>query len=84
MSLKTIKLWGICNIDIETERQKTERQKENETKDDELDSEDIQATSNDLLRSEKGGWGGGGGMSSRFFDRLNSMIYDLKISVDLR
>ena len=50
MSLKTYKLWGICNIDIETERQKTERQKENETKDDELDSEDIQAISNDLLR----------------------------------
>ena len=56
----SLKLWGICNIDIETERQKTERQKENETKDDELDSEDIQATSNGVLRSKKGGGGKGG------------------------
>ena len=47
-----------CNIDIETERQKTERQKDNKTKDDEQDSEDFQKTSNDLLRSKKGGWGG--------------------------
>ena len=50
-----------CNIDIEKERQKTERQKDNKTKDDEQDSEDIQTTSNDLLRSKKGwglGWGG--------------------------
>ena len=42
-----------CNIDIETERQK-----DNKTKDDEQDSEDIQTTSNDLLRSKKRGWGG--------------------------
>ena len=63
----------------------TERQKENKTKDDEKDSENIQTTSNDLLISKKGGWGGGGGaVSSRFFDLLNSMIYDLKRSVDLR
>ena len=42
-------------------------------------------TSNDLLISKKGGWGGGGGeVSSRFFDIVNSMIYDLKRSVDLR
>ena len=47
-----------CNIDIETERQKTKRQKDNKTKDDEYDSEDIQTTSNDLLRSKKRGWGG--------------------------
>ena len=47
----------LCNIDIETERQKTERQKDNKTKDDEQDPEDIQTTSNDLLRSNKGGWG---------------------------
>ena len=40
-------------------------------------------SSNELLRSKKG-WGGEGGMavSSRSFDLLNSMIYDLKISVD--
>ena len=44
-----------CNIDIEKERQKTERQKDNKTKDDEQDSEDIQTTSNDLLRLKKGG-----------------------------
>ena len=49
-----------CNIDIEKERQKTERQKDNKTKDDEQDSEDIQMTSNDLLRSKRWGWGGGG------------------------
>ena len=53
-----------CNIDIETERQKTERQKDNKTKDDEQDSKDIQTTSNDLLRSKKGGWGVGGVGSS--------------------
>ena len=40
-----------CNIDIETERQKTERQRDDKTKDDDQDSEDIQTTSNDLLRS---------------------------------
>ena len=50
-----------CNINIETERQKTERQKDNKTKDDEQDSEDIQTTYNDLLRSKKGEWGDGGG-----------------------
>ena len=44
----------------------------------------IQMTSNDLLRSKKGGWGGGWWVSSRFFDLLNSMIYDLKRSVDQR
>ena len=54
-----------CNIDIETERQKTERQKDNKTWDDGKDSEDIQVTSNDLLRSklqgdgDGEGWGGG-------------------------
>ena len=42
-----------CNIDIETEKQK-----DNKTKDDEQDSKDFQTTSNDLLRSKKGGWGG--------------------------
>ena len=53
-----------CNIDIETERQKTERQKDNKTWDDGKDSEDIQVTSNDLLRSklkgdgDREGWGG--------------------------
>ena len=69
-----------CNIDNETERQKTERQKDNKTKDDEQDSEDFQKTSNDLLRLKKGGLG----ESSSFFDLLNSMNHDLKISVDLR
>ena len=73
-----------CNIDIETERQKTGRQEDNKTKDDECDSEDIQTTSNDLLRSKKGGWRGGWWVSSRFFDLLNSMICDLKRSVGLR
>ena len=48
-----------CNIDIETERQKTERQKDNKTKYDEQDSEDIQTTSNDLLRLKKVGGGDG-------------------------
>ena len=46
------------NFDIETERQKTERQEDNNTKDDEYDSEDVQTTSNDLLRSKNRGWGG--------------------------
>ena len=46
------------NFDIETERQKTERQEDNKTKDDEYDSEDVQTTSNDLLRSKNRGWGG--------------------------
>ena len=46
---------------------KTERKKDNQTKDDE--SQDIQTTSNDLLRSNRGGWGGA--VSSRFFDLLN-------------
>ena len=45
-------------FDIETERQKTERQEDNKTKDDEYDSEDVQTTSNDLLRSKNRGWGG--------------------------
>ena len=49
---------------------KTERQKEN-----------IHMTSNDLHKIEKRG--GGGAVSSRCFDLLNSMIYDLKRSVDL-
>ena len=62
---------------------KTKKQKDNKTKDDEFDSEDVQTTSNDLLRSKKGG-GGGGAVSSRPFDLLNSMICDLKRSVDLR
>ena len=33
---------------------------------------------------EKGRGGEGGAVSSRSFDLLNSMIYNLKISVDLR
>ena len=50
--------WTANNFDIETERQKTERQEDNKTKDDEYDSEDVQTTSNDLLRSKNRGWGG--------------------------
>ena len=72
------------NIDIETQNQKSERQKDNKTKDDEQDSEDAQTTFNDLLSSKKGGWVGGGAVSSRFFDLLNSMMYDLKRSADIR
>ena len=55
-----------CNIDIETERQKTERQRDDKTKDDDQDSEDIQTTSNDLLRSKKG-WGLGRGGVIKIF-----------------
>ena len=60
---------------------KTKIQKDNKTKHDEKDSEDIQTTSHDLLRSKREGWGGG--WSSRFFDLFNSMIYDLKRSLVL-
>ena len=67
-----------CNIDIETKRQKTETQKDNKTKDDQLDSEDIQTTSNDLLRLKTRDGEGGGRCHQDF------LIYDLKRSVDLR
>ena len=57
-------------------------------KDDEWDLEIIQTTSNEQLKSKKGDGGGGrkgdrGAVSSSSFDLLNSMIYDLKRSVDL-
>ena len=55
-----------CNIDIEKERQKTERQKDNKTKDDEQDSEDIQTTSNDLLKDRKRRNVEGGGVIETF------------------
>ena len=55
---------------------------EKRRKDDEKDPEDIQTTSNELLRSKKGGGWGRGAVSSRSFDLLNSMIYDLKRSLD--
>ena len=67
------------NIGIEAERQK-----DNKTKDDKYDSENIQTTLNDLLRSKNGRWGGGEAVSSRLLDLLNSLIYDLKRSVDQR
>ena len=57
----------------------SERQKDDKMKDDEQDSEDIQTTSNELLRLKKGGivkgGKGVGAVSSRSFDLLNSMIY---------
>ena len=40
----------------------------------EKDLRDIQTTTNELLRSRKGGWGWGA-VSSRSFDLLKSMIY---------
>ena len=43
--------------------------------------DDENMISTELLRSKKGR---GGAVSSRSFDELNSMIYDLKRSVDLR
>ena len=44
---------------------KTERQIDNKIQDDEKDLEDIQTTSNDLLRSKKGCWEVGGGREGR-------------------
>ena len=38
----------------------------------------------ELLRWKKGDGEGGGAVSSRSLDLMNSMIYDLKRSVDLR
>ena len=75
----------LLNIDIETLilRQKTEIQKDDKTKDDEYDSDAIQTTSNDLLRSIKGRWRGGGAMSSRIV-YLSIELNDLKRSVNLR
>ena len=36
------------------------------------------------MTKKGGGWGRDGAVSSRYFDLLNSMIYDPKRSVDLR
>ena len=58
-----------CNIDIETKRQKKQKDRRKIYPD-------------DLKRGD--GEVGGKAVSSRFFDLLNSMIYDLKRSVDLR
>ena len=61
--------------------QKVEKQngrKVKRRKEEEQDSEDIQTTANELLHMiEKGGREEGGAVSSKSFDTLNSMIYDL-------
>ena len=77
--------------DRKTERQKdrktkTERQKDNKIRLKMMNrtqktSRQPQMTNSDQRRMGRGGWVA---MSSRIFDFLSSMIYDLKISVDLR
>ena len=49
---------GNATLILRQKDKKTERQEDNKTKDDEYDSEDVQTTSNDLLRSKNRGWGG--------------------------
>ena len=61
-----------CNIDIETKRHKKKQKDRRKIYPD------------DLKRGDGEVWGKAVPVSSRCFDLLNLMIYDLKRSVDLR
>ena len=77
--MKNMNFYRLTKRQIVTIGRKIRRQKY-----DEWDSGNIQTTSKlNYLDLKRGGWGGGA-VSSRSFDLLKLMIYDLKLSVDLK